>query len=108
MKKVFGFIIIILFLGMGSCSKKNSEPDVCGTSWVTTVSTKATAVYTTAIAYGTNPTVANCNAYKTATQAYITALQPFQNCSAWTTAQKSEFQAAMTEAQAELNDLNCQ
>lgn len=108
MKKVIGFIIIILFLGMGSCKKKNTEPDVCGTNWAVTVSTKATAVYTTAVAYGTNATVANCNAYKTATQAYITALEPFSNCSLWAAQDKTAFQTAINEAKAELADINCQ
>jgi hypothetical protein len=108
MTRILCFLIIVSFIGLGSCKKKETDPDICGTNWAVSVSTKATALYTAALAYGTSPTVANCNAYKSATQAYITALQPFQNCSAWTTQQKSEFQTALSEAQAELNDLHCQ
>ncbi len=108
MKKVIGFTIIILFLGMGSCKKKNTEPDACGTNWAVTVSTKATAFYNAAIAYGTNATLANCNAYKTATQAYISALEPLNNCTLWAAQDKTAFQTAINEAKAELADTNCQ
>lgn len=108
MKKVIGFIIIILFLGMGSCSKKSSDPDQCGTNWATTVSTKATAVYTAAMAYGLNATTATCNAYKTATQDYIKALEPFSNCSLWSTQDKESFTTAINGAKADLAKLTCQ
>jgi hypothetical protein len=52
--------------------------------------------------YSSNPTTTTCNAYKTAMQAYIEALRPYENCTLWTLQQKAEFTEALDEAEADL------
>lgn len=63
------------------------------------------AVTSAAIVYSGDPTLANCNAYKAAYQAYIDALEPFVQCTTWTAAAKADWQAALDEAEAEIDTL---
>jgi hypothetical protein len=107
MYKVFCVLIVVSFLGIGSCKKKSTEPDSCATAWTTQVSSQTNAVASAAQAYGADPTPANCNALKTAYQNYLNALQPYTDCAAYTTQEKNDLQAAITQAQQEVNTL-CQ
>lgn len=107
--KLFFVLLIAVLVGNGSCKKdKDSDPDVCATNWVTSTQDELTAVVNAAMAYGTNPTVTNCNAYKTAYQKYLNALKAYENCSALTGMSKAEWQEAISEAQEELNSFTCQ
>jgi hypothetical protein len=64
--------------------------------------------FTTALQnYSTDQSVANCNAYKNALQAYVNALAPYGDCAVFTTQQRAHWQAALAEAQADVNELNC-
>jgi len=105
--RVLGFLIIVSFLGIGSCKKKAADPDFCATSWATQVSSQLNAVTAAAQVYATNPTTPNCNALKTAYQNYLNALDPFVDCATWSTQQKNELQDAIDEAQQQINTL-CQ
>jgi hypothetical protein len=107
MNKVICFLIVVSFLGVGSCKKKSSDPDRCGTAWATQLSTQVNAISAAAQTYATDPTPANCTALKTAYQNYLNALEPFTDCSAWTTQEKNDLQTAIDEAQQQVNTL-CQ
>jgi hypothetical protein len=107
MYRVLCFLIIVSFLGIGSCKKKTTDPDICGSAWATQLSDETNALIAAAQTYSTDPTTQNCNAYKTAFQNYLDALQPFTDCTAWTTEQKNELQDAIDEAEAEISTL-CQ
>lgn len=98
-------MFVLSFIGLGSCKKK--EDDVCGTNWLTALSSKITAVTNTALAYAMNQTTANCSAYKRACQDYVNALQPYSNCTVWTGTTKAEWQEAINDTQAEINSLTC-
>jgi len=97
------FLIVISFLGIGSCKKKVVDPDYCSTTWVTQVTSESNAVSAAAQIYATTPTTANCNALKTAYQNYLNALEPFVDCASWTTQQTNELQDAIDEAQQQVN-----
>jgi len=105
--KVLGLLIIVSFLGTGSCKKKSTDPDYCGTSWAAQVTAQSTALSTALQTYATNQTEANCNALKTAYQNYLNALEPFTDCASWTTQQSNELENAINEAQQQINTL-CQ
>ena len=105
--RVLCFLIIVSFLGTGSCKKKATDPDYCGTSWATQVSSELNAVTAAAQTYASNPTTPNCNAYKAAFQNYLNALDPFVDCASWSAQQKNELQDAINEAEQQINTL-CQ
>jgi hypothetical protein len=105
MYKVLCLIIVVSFLGIGSCKKKSADPDRCSTAWATQLSTETSAVTAAAQTYGTNPTTENCNALKTAYQNYLNALEPFTDCASWTAQQKSDLQDAIDTAQEQVNTL---
>jgi hypothetical protein len=107
MAKYFFVFVIILCLGMGSCSKKEEKAVNCS-AWGTEISDELSAVMNTAIAYSTSPTAANCNAYKSAYQAYINAMKTFTDCVAtWTPEMKTQYQSSLTEAENAIKTLNC-
>jgi len=103
--RVLSFLIIVSFLGIGSCKKKATDPDYCGTTWATQVSSQLNAVTTAAQVYATNPTTPNCNALKAAYQNYVNALDPFVDCASWSVQQKNELQDAIDEAQQQINTI---
>jgi hypothetical protein len=107
MVRVLCFLIVISFLGFGSCKKKATDPDYCNTAWATQVQTELTTLSNALSVYTADPTPANCNSYKAAYQNYIDALEPFGNCSLWTAQQKSDGEDAIAEAQADIATL-CQ
>jgi hypothetical protein len=107
MYRVLCFLIIVSFLGIGSCKKKATDPDYCGTSWASQVTSQSNALSTAIQTYATNQTPANCTALKTAYQNYLNALEPFFDCASWTAQQSDELQNAIDAAQQQINTL-CQ
>ena len=105
MTRLFCFLIVLSFLGVGSCKKKAVDPDYCTTNWTTTIQTELTAVTNALTAYGTNPTITTCNALKAAYEDYIDALEPFSECTLWTATTKTQWQDMIDEARAELPTL---
>jgi hypothetical protein len=97
---------LFLFLGLGSCTKKEKET-ACTGSWAIDLQAKATAISTTAQAYFTTQNSTTCNAYKNACQDYVNALKPYGNCTTLTVQQKSEWQTALNTAEASLAQITC-
>jgi hypothetical protein len=107
MLRFFSFLIVVSFLGTASCSKKAADPDNCGTNWATQVTAQSNSLSAALQTYATSQTPANCTALKTAYQNYLNALEPFVDCASWTAQQQNELQAAINEAQQQINTL-CQ
>jgi len=107
MARVLSFLIVISFLGIGSCKKKATDPDYCGTSWATQLTSEINAITSAGQLYASNPTTANCNAYKAAYQNYLDALGPFADCAAWSAQQRAELEDAINEAEQQISTL-CQ
>ncbi len=105
MKKLLTLLIILSFVGIGSCKKEEKDPDYCtSTAWTQQLADELTAYMSAAMTYSSSPTAANCNALKTSLQAYINALKPFEKCSLWTAEQKAQFHDALVEAEDDLAD----
>lgn len=74
-------------------------------SWATEVTNESAALSTAAEAYSNEPTVANCNAYKTAGTNYLNALENAKGCVVLGT--QAAFDAAVAEAQEDIDALDC-
>ncbi len=105
MIRLLSLLIILSFLGFGSCKKKLTDPDYCSAGWATQVQAEVTALSNAMTVYINNPTDANCLSYKAAYQNYINALKPFSKCTLWPLQQKEAFEAALAEAEAEISTL---
>lgn len=108
MKKIISmsvFVLFVIYISQISCKKAASDPSNCGTAWSTQVSAELTAVTNAATVYANSPTPANCLSYKTAYQNYLNAIKPFSKCSAYTSAQKTELENAIAQAESEISTL---
>jgi hypothetical protein len=104
-KKIFfSLFLMVAVFGFWTCSKDN-KADACSGAWASELSNEAKA--NAAQAYGTDPTPANCNAYKQATQAYLDALEPCGNCATLTGQDRVAWQNALDSAQQSVDNLNC-
>ncbi len=104
MKKFTLLFVLVLLIGIGSCKKKD-DLGYCNSNWATALTNEMNAMVTAALTYGTNPTTANCTAYKTAISKYIDALEPWGDCPLYASVtNKAQFDAAIAEARAELNN----
>lgn len=110
MKKRFYLVafIAIIFLGFSSCNKKDDPGEqACSGLWATELQDEVTAWTNAAIAYGSNPSVANCNAYKASAQAYLNALEPYGECTTLTGTERTQWEQALGEAQQSIDDIEC-
>jgi hypothetical protein len=112
MKTKFLFLLLfVVFIGMDSCKNDNDpdgDPDYCLTHWATSLQDELNAATNAAMVYVNNPTVANCNAYKAAVQAYLNALEPYGDCSSLTGQARADWEAAIDEAQEDINEYTCE
>ncbi len=91
-----------------SCNKdEDNDGTPCSLSWSTAVSDEINAMSSAAQAYGTNPTPANCIAYKEAAQAYLNALRPFGDCTLLTGQERVAWENALTQAQEDIDNNDC-
>ena len=74
---------MIAVFGFWTCDK-DDDSDACSAAWASELNNEANALINAAQVYGMDPTVANCNAYKQAAQAYVNALEPYGDCPALT------------------------
>jgi hypothetical protein len=106
-KIIFSVFLLIIALGTWTCKKDSNNNDPCTGAWASELSTEANAMATAAQTYGMNPTVANCNAYKQAAQAYVNALEPYGNCATLAGQDRIAWQSAVDNAQASISSLDC-
>ncbi len=109
MTKILTILVIMAVLGLSSCKKDketNNDPAICSSEWADEEYDALIAAWN---AYSANMSVENCNAYKTAFQDYIDALEPFLQCTAtWTEADRQEVQDAIDESEEAMNELTCE
>lgn len=105
--KTMGKLLFILFafaaLTNTAC-KKDDDPKSC--IYVTELQEETDALTAAATAYGTNPTTANCQAFVAAYEAYLNEAEQLVPC-ATEAGQGAELQAAIDDAQAQLNLIQC-
>jgi len=102
------FIVFCFTLLVTSCSKDGDGGLApCSVAWATDLQGELTAVISAGQAFGTDPSDANCNAYKSAYQDYINALKPYGNCATLTGQSRTDWQEAVAEAEADVATL-CQ
>ena len=110
MRKLLSKQLIVIFcfaIFVTSCSKDGDGVAPCSAAWGTELQTELTAVSTAATTYGMDPSAANCNALKAAYQDYINALKPYGNCATLTGQSRTDWQKALSEAEADIATL-CQ
>jgi hypothetical protein len=106
-KKIF-FTLFLAFTVLGSWTcKKDSKTGGCTGAWASELSTQINAMSNAATVYATDPTPANCNAYKQAAQTYLDALKPYGDCSTLTGQDKVAWQSALDNAQASVDAIDC-
>jgi beta-mannanase len=108
MKRKIYTVLFLCFIvaGISSC-KKNKDDAPCSVAWASELSAEMNAMATAAQAYATNPTTANCNAYKQAAQAYLNALSPYGDCTLLTGQQRIAWENALADAQESLDNMEC-
>ena len=111
MKKRITFLTL-MFLGLTafvSCSddEEVNDPGICGTAWAAAVEDEATTFSLALQAYASDPSAENCGAYKVALQAYIDALKPYGDCTTLTGQQRTNWETAIAEAEASIDDIEC-
>ncbi len=110
MKNKFFFLAVILFVlfAFSSCNKKKDDiGDNCSGLWASELQNEINDWSNAAAAYGSNPTTENCNAYKSAAQAYLNALRPYGDCATLTGTQRTQWEQAIGEAQANVSNIEC-
>jgi hypothetical protein len=108
MRKLTGIFILSTFLitsGLFSCKSDEEKLEDCSILWATEVQDELNGISAAATAYFTDPSAANCNAYRSAYESYIDALEPYGECSALTGQNRSQWEQAIQDARESLNTL---
>ena len=102
----FSFALLLLgSLFIVSCGDDDNDKKGCSPNWAAELTDELTAVQSAAEAYAEDPTGGNCNAYKDALQDYINELRPYRDCSALTGQNRTDFEAALADAEETLQDV---
>ena len=106
--KITAFTLIILALGLLSCSKDDGGIDCAvGFCIAGIIVEEAADISEATIAYSNDPSEENCKRYVDALNGYFNALKGYEDCAAQA-GQLSEFRVAIAEAQADLESYNCE
>ena len=105
MKKLLGIILCLSIIGFTAASCNGKEEDCSATA--ANLQELSTSMANAAIAYGANPSAANCNAYKNAVQAYIDEAHDLVDCPGLSPAEESQYQQSLDLAEANLAALIC-
>ncbi len=111
----FKVLVITALFATGFIAACNNDDDGgggigCGAAfnWALEVEGELTELSNAAVAYGTDPTPANCERYKDAYRDYIDALRDVDNCIAGlAAADRKAYNDALDEAEEELEDFQC-
>jgi len=104
--RYFTFFLSLCLIGIVSCGGDDTPAGpACSVFWGTELQNELNAIVTAGTAYADDPSDANCNAYKSAYQAYISALRPYGDCAALTGQNRTDFNQALNDAENELATL---
>ena len=96
----------IAFMTLTSCGANDDDSIACGNgTWVQSVQTELNTWLTATQAYGSDPTSANCQNYKSTGQAYLNALDKIKTCVP--VVNLAEFEKALLEAKEALEKTSC-
>lgn len=87
-------------------TNNNNNSNPCA-ALIATTQDESQALSTAAAAYASDPSTANCNAYKAAAMDYIDAAQALVNCPALTQQERDAYQQSLDAAEASLAALVC-
>lgn len=112
MKSLFKTALILLFSSIVLFSCKDDDDNdngLCGNNWSPAVELESeiTALSDAITVYSNDPTVQNCEAYKAAFQDYLNAIVSWEECYVHI-GQQEQWQQDIDEAQADLDELECQ
>ena len=99
-KSILGIFFLMLFM---NCTK--SPVSCLNGSWIQDVSSDLEKWSAAANAYGEDPTVENCNSYKSAINGYLNALDKIKKCVPG--GSLSDFNGSLDEAKEELSQIDC-
>jgi hypothetical protein len=103
-----GFVVLFM-AGLAGCGEDDGteiEKVDCAEGFAVATVQTAAAFSDAADAYNADPSKANCDAYRTASQDYLNSLYPFGNC-VYAPDETAAFAAALKSAQGVLNELDC-
>ncbi|WP_460542222.1 hypothetical protein [Echinicola sediminis] len=105
---VLGYLLTLSFaLVFTNCNSNGDDTPPCSVAWSTELQAESNAVVAAAQNFGQNPNASTCQAYVVAYQAYLNALDPYGDCGALTNQQRNDWEQAVAEAEASLEDVDC-
>ncbi|MDQ3141900.1 MAG: hypothetical protein M3Q56_06595 [Bacteroidota bacterium] len=102
---LFSLMAFSFLLLSTSCG--GDDPKPCSTAFGVELQAEINAFNSAAQTYSSNPTVANCIAYKAAAQAYVDALEPYGNCSTLTGQARTDWEASLAASKASVAAIQC-
>ena len=102
--KTFLFALVVSCTVIFSCGKDSAVG--CGSNFYADLENEINGLSDAATAYSTDPSVANCEKYKDALGNYFNAFEGLRSCYG-VGVNKAEFDAAIKEAQDDLDDWEC-
>ena len=102
--RTFLFALVVSLTFIFSCGKDSTVG--CGNNFYGDLQNEFNALSTALTAYSTDQSVANCEKYKDALRDYFNAFEGLRGCYGVGTS-KAEFDAAIREAQDDLDDWEC-
>ena len=100
-------LLTVVTFSLFACKDKDGGDAPCSVAWATELQDEVSNYTSAAIAYSSNPTTANCNAYKNALQAYLNAMEPYGNCATLSSTDRQSWQQAIDNAQASVDAIEC-
>jgi len=105
------FIVLFVFslFILGSCGSSDPLEERCGSNWNSSVELEQEINNLTdaIVLYSQDPTKENCEAYKGAYQDYINIIKEWEDCYIYA-GQQASFNQSIAEAQASIDDIDCQ
>lgn len=109
MRKVLTLLAITAMMVLSSCKEDSDDgPAFCNSDWDIESEAEYDALLAAYNAYVLDMSVAKCNAYKAAFVNYLDAIEPFLECTAWSTAELNELRDVINQARSSMNQLNCE
>ena len=102
---LLAFSGLVLF-SLASCGGDNNNNCAFGIGFSTEINDELSAVIDASVEYGNDPSVENCEGYKSAYRDYIDALRSLRSCYV-AYGSIDDYNEALEEAEDDLDDLDC-